>query len=396
MKSANGRIAITLVLVVVLEIAIALVVADRSYRQVLDSVAADTVAMAQREYDALRVDRTERMSIALEVVTRSEEVASAFEARDREGLLRVARPIYDELNRSLGISRLYFFEDDAEQTVFLRAYTDRALLPSAFGDRSNSPAAARSAATGKRAAGLELGRRALALRVVAPFQNESGDIIGYVSLAETMDDHLAAISRQTGNEYALFMSKKGLDHEAWASAQASAGRPDTWDAYQDVVLTEQTLIDPAQLEPLPDGPIPTEPKTLGYVTHDQAKYVAGTFPLFGEDGSTVGQVFVLHDVTALAAALRQSQLSLIVALLALTIVGALAVGVVVNHTVVGTMKVVTDRVEEMTLAVASGDWTGLETPEEAARDKDGFEAYFEDFMNLIAGVLKAREENHRQ
>ncbi len=352
--------------------------------------------MAQREYDALRVDRIERMSIALEVVTRSEEVAGAFEARDREALLEVSRPIYEELNRALGISRLHFFEDDAEQTVFLRAYTDRALLPSAFGDQPGSPAAARSAATGRRAAGLELGRRALALCVVAPFRNESGAIIGYVSLAETMDDHLQAISRQTGNEYALFMSKKGLDHEAWTAAQAAAGRPDTWDAYQDFVLTEHTLVDPAQLESLPDGPIPAESRTLGYVTEGQARYVAGTFPLFGEDGSTLGQVLVLHDVTALADSLRQSQLSLIVALLTLTIVAALAVGVVVNRTVLGTVRVVTDRVEEMTLAVAAGDWAGLETSEEAAGAMDGFEAYFADFMNLIAGVLKARDEKHRE
>ncbi len=393
MKSIRSRVVFAVCVVVLAEALLAFFLTDVTYRQSLDAVAVDTIEDARIGFDALRADRVERMSIALETFTRDQNVEAAFAARDRERLLAITGPRFQELNKALGISRLYFFESDG--TVFLRPYSDQALEPEGFGDKASGTVFQNSVASGGIASGFQQGHTMMSLRVFEPFRDSAGQVIGYIGMAETVDEYLGALTAKTGDEYALFLKKDGLDRASWEAAQKKAGLDGEWDAYKDVVLAEHTLSTLDPLEFLSGGNVMRGTQSLGYLRAEGAEYTAGMFPLVDPNGEQIGEIYMLHDVTPLGKMLRRSQMGLVAAFLALTVLASVLSVVIIERVALKRIDALVKKMQNMSLAAASGDFDGLVVePGEVVDDEIGrFEQFFAEFMAVIATVLKSRSGN---
>ena len=397
MNSIRGRIVTLVLIVIVIEAIVGVAVSDRVYRRILDTVAADTVQMVSREYEALKNDRIEVMTVAVDLVMENPDIVAAFEARDRAALQAEAYPLYERLNEKLGISRLYFFDSGPDSTVFLRPYSEDPFSPDYYGDRVTSEALYTAYRTGEPASGLEHGRRALSLRVFAPCYNDHGALVGIVGVAETIDDHLATITGATGNHYALFMDKRGLERDVWIASRLSEGRDADWDAFENVVLIESTLPVGFEFRDEHIGRTRIQrAESLGYMNLGSTEYVAGVFPLEGAHDHALGYVYVLHNVDELSDSLRNAQLGLVGSFVILTVLAAVLAGAIVNRTVSSRLGSMVERVERLSLSAAAGRWDELSysVPTDSSDDEIGrFERYFAEFMRLVAGVLKGRESS---
>lgn len=390
MKSIRARVVFAVCAVVLAEALLAFFLTDFTYRQSLDAVAVDTIEDARTGFDALRADRVERMSIALETFTRDQNVEAAFAARDREGLLAITGPRFKELNKSLGISRLYFFESDG--TVFLRPYSDQALTSEGYGDTAGGAVFLNAVASGGTSSGFQQGHTRMSLRVFEPFRDSAGQVIGYIGMAETVDDYLEAFKAKTGDEYALFLKKDGLDRASWEAGQEKAGLDGDWDAYKDVVLADHTLRTLDPLDFLSGTEVMRETQSLGYLKAEGAEYTAGMFPLIDANGVQIGEVYMLHDVTPLGEMLRRSQRGLVAAFLALTVLASALSVIIIERVALQRIDVLVKKMQKMSLSAAAGDFDGLMVdPGEVVDDEIGrFEQFFGEFMIVIATVLKSR------
>jgi hypothetical protein len=167
--------------------------------------------------------------------------------------------------------------------------------------------------------------------VVRPWTVD-GKLIGYVELAEEIDNFLQTVKGRTGDEYGLIVKKKYLDEVDWA--RVLGPRANTWNDRPDVVVVDTTtftqgIVDYAgDLETLPEGGI-----SLGEVERGDRAFIRGIFPFRDAAGRQVGALFVLHDFTVHHAAIRAGFLQSFLVMLALAGLATLLVVAIVHRLV---------------------------------------------------------------
>lgn len=395
MRSVRLRIALAVFIVVMVIASVAFYVTDVAYRHILSTLAEGTLEDGQRGFESLQASRTERLAIAIEMLAGDAQVADALARRDREELLELSYPRFESIRDKFDISREYFFLPGDEGTVFLRVYLGEAALdPENYGDQSASKVLVESRKTDSVQSGLELGRSRLSLRVTSPFRAEDGTLLGFITMAEGVHDYLSAVSEQTGDTYALFISKSQLERDSWADVQAQLGHEDTWDEYEEVVLVDSTLEDHATLRSFDPETITGDARHLGYLTSNGSVFAAGVFPVLNAEGVAVGHVFVERDLTAVALTLRRVQIGLVTAFLLLALVAAAASFLLVERMVFRRLDGTLGRAERMALAAAAGAATGSEVQASTAQDEFGkFERFFANLMDMVAGAVRSRSHD---
>ncbi len=289
----------------------------------LDDGGRATLQEAADAYAAQERSEIEKLASTLDALLASDELRSAFVARDREALLALAAPLFATMRERDRITHWYFIEPDPSRAVFLRVHR-----PELRGDRVERVTLLRAAETRDLGAGKELGRTAFALRVVRPWFHE-GKLLGYMELAEEIDHFLTAMKARTGDEYGLLVMKKFLDEKAWASVLGP--RSNTWNDRPDVVVVDTTtftegIIDfEGDIESLPD-----RGEALGEAERGGRAYVRGIFPVHDASGRKVGGLFVLHDDTRHHGALRAAFVQTLLVLLAIGLACAVAVSAMVR------------------------------------------------------------------
>ena len=268
----------------------------------------------------------ERLASSLDALLADPALREAFVARDREGLLRVAAPLFSKASQRERITHWYFIEPEPAQTVFLRVHR-----PELFGDRVERVTLQRAIQTHELAAGKELGQTAFALRVVRPWFHD-GKLIGYLELAEEIDHFLGTMKSRTGDDYGLLVKKAFLDEETWA--RVLGPRANTWGDRPDVVVVDATTFSEGIVDYAGDlERIPDRGETLGTIRRGEQAYVRGIFPVRDAAGRKVGALFVLHDFTRHDLALRAALVQTLLALLAVGAVVAAAVFLLVRRLV---------------------------------------------------------------
>jgi hypothetical protein len=292
---------------------------------------------AARSYRIHERGDTEKLAAALDALAAIPELQRAFVARDREALLRAARPILAELGRRDRVSRWYFVEPD--RTCFLRVH-----LPELHGDRIGRTTLAAAERTGEVAAGAELGKTAFALRVVKPWRDAGGALLGYLELGEDIRHVLERMKEQVGDDFALVILKKHLDEREWTAVAPTARN--TWNDRPDVVVVDTTtftdgIVDyAADLESVPDEGLLVERIERGGRT-----LVRGVFPVRDVDGRRVGALFALHDVTGIAAAASSGRRDGLLGALAAAALAAAVLGFALERRVFARIAVARARLE---------------------------------------------------
>lgn len=242
---------------------------------------------------------SDKLSAAVDVLLANEEIRRAFAARDRERLLALATPVFEQMKRHSSITHWYFIEPD--HTCFLRVHA-----PELHGDKVERMTLALAEKSGDIGAGKELGRTAFALRVVRPYRDAEGTLMGFMELGEEIDHFLVRMKEQAGDDFGLVVLKRFLDEKAWQEVTGRAR--DTWNDRPDVVVIDTTtfskgLVDfQGDLASIPDQGIFLEERREG----DKA-FIRGAFPVRDAAGRKVGALFVLHDFTEIHEAFEEGQ-----------------------------------------------------------------------------------------
>jgi len=389
-SSIRSKVAAATLLVIVIGGVIAMAITDVTYRRLLDRLIVESVTVAEHSFEALADERVNDMQSALTQITRDPVLLEDFRRGDREALQAASWPRFEALRDELAISRWYYYEPGSEGRIFLRVYRgDEALSPDAFGDRSESRSLERARTQGELSSGLEVGTRALSLRVVTPWRDAQNKVVGYVGLAQRVEDYLRALSSQTGDEFAMFLDKDTLDRQEWAQLMKSLGQPDNWDDDPDVVLADSTLADEKLLERLPGSDQVGTTRTLGITNVGSETYAIGTFPVRDVEGAKVGFVYVARDVTDLTSLFRAAQLGLLLGFIALAVAMTLTVRGFLDRFVFHRLDAMVGDLEDLSLAVAAGDTDGLTRPVASQQDEIGrFEGFFSAFLALVATALR--------
>jgi hypothetical protein len=264
----------------------AYLVSWRQYLRVAEEAAFESARRASRMYGEFERSDTEKLTAGLQGLLSDDALRRAFVARDRDALLSLAAPIMDQLRLS-GITHWYFITPERE--VFLRAHE-----PPKRGDVVERVTVMRAAVTGLPAAGKELGLTAFALRVVSPWRDAQGRLVGFMELGEEIDHFLTRMKQATGDDFGLLVKKEFLDEKSWV--EVLGGARNTWNDRPDEVLVDTTSFAQGiadfrgNIDDIPGEGLMLETRESG-----EGAWIRGVFPVQDASGRRVGALFILHD-----------------------------------------------------------------------------------------------------
>ncbi|MDH5545762.1 MAG: methyl-accepting chemotaxis protein [Gammaproteobacteria bacterium] len=198
----SGVVGKVLSLVVGVAFAMLLVVLVSNYlgsqktRQILDadrSATYNKVFWEQVEKDAVSFEKL------LSILTRDKEIVEAFAAEDRDALIEVAVPKFEELKKLYAVTHFYFIKSDGHS--LLRAHNLKK-----YGDPIKHATYQHSRETGEVGKGIEMGKKYFSLRVVMPVRVD-GEVIGHFELGEELDYLVSAFQRATSANVSMWISR---------------------------------------------------------------------------------------------------------------------------------------------------------------------------------------------
>ena len=350
-----------------------------------DRAAHDALSVAANSFAALETQDIEKLSAVNDVLRSRADLQELFVAKDRDGLYEATAPLFEELREKYGITHLYFIEAEPDSEIFLRVHNkDKS------GDVNERDTYTLSVESKSYGAGKDLGKTAFALRVVHPWYDEAGDLIGYVETGQEVEKFLEIMSEQTGDEVALLLKKDGLDAEAWATMRENRDEEDNWDEFPDFVVaytTDEAIggnsIEGFDIDSLPeDGDIFSDKVEGGTPT------ALGAFPVTNTLGERAGAVIVERDISELADNLNASRTQTVFLLVA---VGVLLIGIVIlmlNALVFRRLNSMIANMEDASTRLAGGDFD-INLPEPKSDDEIGqFEKFFAGFLGAVSSTLK--------
>lgn len=360
-------------------------------RRWLRVAAEQAIAAAGASFAALERADVEKLDATLRALSGDPALVAAFAARDRPRLLAAAEPLFTLLRQDHGISHLSFIEPEPSRKVFLRVHSK-----DEFGDVVRRTTLTRAVDTLSLGAGKEYGLSTFALRVVRPWYGRDGALIGFVELAEEMDQFVARLKQQTGDDYGLMMEKLFLDREAWAKSRA--GKRDNWEDRARSVLVNATLEDDREL--VYDGDMSSVPDAglcLEEDEHGGRTFIHGIVPVKDAAGRRVGGLLVLHDVSALHASMDQGLRRVYGALAILTALLTFLLVKLVDAVVLRRVQRMASELDRLGGRFAVGD-LDVRVPRPAGDDEVGhFEAALGAFVDRVIALLRdaaARGKRH--
>lgn len=218
-------------------------------------------------------------------------IEEAFRRRDRAGLERSARELFETLRRDHRTTHLYFTRPD-------RINLYRLHTPSWFGDRIDRATLLQAYSRKEAVHGLELGPLGtLTLRLVMPWLEKDREL-GYVELGEEIKHIIDEIRDNLAVDLVVLVDKRYLERDQWQRGQTLMQRQGEWDRFASHVALAQTV---ARL------PAALDDRVLARLLHgDSAQIVdAGrslhmaAVPLADAAGHQIGKLAILRDVTQL-------------------------------------------------------------------------------------------------
>ena len=255
------------------------------------------VEHAQHLYQVLVSQRVEVLSANMVPVLANQAFKKAYLEGDRQALFHLSQGLFDELRRNYNISHFYFH--DFEGVNFLRVHQ-----PERYGDHINRHTMRETAATLKQHAGLELGPLGtFTLRVVTPWFN-GDNLIGFIEFGEEFEPIMGEAAITGGVDMLVLIDKRFLDREDWQAGMKMLARDGDWDLFTDTVLVDETRLGLARLLKKSAGDLPPrELKEVSLTAQDDI-FLGRPLALKDAAGETVGQWFVLYNVTDSIATFR--------------------------------------------------------------------------------------------
>jgi signal transduction histidine kinase/ActR/RegA family two-component response regulator len=246
-----------------------------------------------RSFEMSMLRQAEILAGLEEAVLWNSELHEALQARDRDRLYALCAPLYKKLHDRFSLTHFYFHLPD--RVNLLRIHK-----PELYGDRIDRFTAREAERLGSRVSGIELGPLGtFTLRVVQPVHAD-GILIGYLELGQEIENLLSVIHQRLGVELAVTIHKQGVSRQQWEDGMQMLGRVADWERYQDEALIYYSL---------PHFPTDFDRFIHGASGHVQGKLTDAvsinnrvwrvvSHPLHDVSGAEVGDLLVLHDITA--------------------------------------------------------------------------------------------------
>lgn len=385
--SIKVRMILSVVAVFVIGAAGIALAMQRSYVSSLTSAAQASVEQASVMFQELEMADTAKLASTLTGLIENEEYRDLFVAGDREALQAVASPLFDRLKDEFLITHWYFETAGDPGTVFLRVHK-----PEQFGDELARKTYLSSVESKSYGSGLELGKTAVALRVAHPFYGADGrTIVGYMELGQEIDQFLEQIREQTGDDVALLLLKERMDAAAWAEYRAGKGLEDNWNENEQFVVASASSDRVAADAISADADIAAlaqAGETFDNVEEGGTAIARGMFPVRDAAGETIGAVYVRHDITQTAAALRTERLTVLGFVLGMMFLVTVVILLLMDRLVFNRLNGMIEGMQEMSTRLAGGDfdvhYTGAGSSDEIGR----FEEFFARFIDMVGGTFK--------
>ncbi len=385
--SIRSKLVVAIVLIMAVSAAASSVLVRTLYGRSARGASAEALRGAAAAYEELERQEIARMSAIVDMLAANPGIRDAFAARDRERLQAVSQPIHAVLKGEHGIGH-WNFVDAENRRMFLRVH-----LPAKHDDVIERASLIKAMERRELSAGKELGKSAFALRVGKPVLME-GRLVGYIELGEEIDHFLGRMKQQTGNDFAMFISKKLIDASEWARTRGATRNG--WSDFPDVVVVNTTT-----QEPMVDAAAVTgggaEGRTLDELSRDGAVFARAVFPVRDSGGNVVGGLVVRHDISGLYAAMWQGLLQAIAFFVALAVVASLLAYLLVDRMIFRRLRAMMATMEDASMRLAGGDYSVAGTVKASSDDEIGkFEGFFGNFLGLVGNTLRGLVDRARQ
>jgi len=357
-----------------------------SFERNSQALAAESVNGAQKLFAILEARETSKMTAVSETLQTNAQVRDAFAAKDRARVMDLTAPLYADLKRE-GITNWMFHTPEPDMAVFLRLHN-----PPKFGDHLNRFIDKEVVRTQALVAGNELAKAGFAVRILTPFYDSHGSLTGYVEFGEELGRFIHTMKDQTGNDYALLLSKKFVDRQFWADSSAVWHRRDNWNDNSSYVVADKTTESDNILRF--DGALDTVPqqgKVLERFQRGNAVFVRGIFPIHNAAGNTVGAMFVVRDISSFYMAMKHTQDVLIGVTVAALLLGTLLVMVLLTRLVFRRL----DHIIVVATRVVGGDYHSplqVTSDDEVGKFEELFEQFRRVFVDVLASVPELQEK----
>ena len=308
-------------------------------RQIEDSVKHEILKI-QRLLPFMMDSEALLLAGQLDFLLADQHLQEAWAAKDRASLMRVAKPMFENMYAKYRITHLYFI--DTSSSCFLRVHN-----PSRYGDTIDRDTLDKAIRFGNLSYGMELGVfGTFTLRVVHPWYINK-QLEGYVELGMDFDHIMAKIKAILGVELIFTINKNMLDRREWEEGLKMMGRTGDWDLLSDRVIMDKTLGEiPAGLVSSISDSLEEKRGTMLKIKIAGLDYRGGRINLKDSSGNYVGDIIFLKDVTELESAwfillLIQVLSSSLMYLLLLYIITTFGMGVAARemiHTVDNRLK----------------------------------------------------------
>lgn len=393
MNSIRVKIALIVALGVVVICAAVGYQFQRNYQRSLQTTSAESVRQSIEAFDNLRQDSVDMMSAAIQGFMGNRDITRAFASRDREGLLQATQPLYQSFRDRYGITHWNYWEPEPAGQAQVRGLTNflRAQTPEKYGEFLERVTLSSVVEKKSFIEGLDLGNTGFALRVLHPLYDD-GQLCGYFEIGKSISSFFSTMKDQSGCEYGLVLRKSCLDEKKWGSSRTSRGQRDNWMDMPDLVLASNTTEDEeifrfdGGLEAVPD-----EGQSLGLVDRGGRTYTRGVFPLRDATGQKVGGVFVLRDITAAYAQMRQARTEALATVVVL--LGLIGAGMITLFHRMIVLRL--ERLTRVATRVVGGEYdteVALTSNDEIGR----FERLFEQFRRVFVSLIHQVEDQERR
>ncbi|GAB4275905.1 MAG: hypothetical protein Kow0056_05950 [Coriobacteriia bacterium] len=388
MRNYSIRLKIVLVVVVLFLVSMGGLYAaiESVYKMTTDTLAQQGLSDARNSYRTLQDEEAKKLSAVLDVLQTREDLQALYLSGDRDALLEASEPLFDQLRENHEITHWYFETTPPDSSVFLRVHK-----PDEYGDSlTERKVYVNAVESGEIGQGTELGQTAFALRVVKPWADPSGDVVGYLELGMEIDHFLQEMKEETGNDYALMALKSHMDHEAWAKVRALHGLRDNWDDHPTNLLLDSSVDSELLTEFEGDlADVPDEGTVLETLMEGDRTFVRGIFPLYDPDGQIAGGVLVLEDITDVTRGAARIRMWAIVLGAVVSLAFLIVLLLLLDRMVFSRINLMVERLEDASVRLAGGDFDVATDLEVKAHDEIGrFEEFFGKFLRVVASALQ--------
>ena len=342
-------------------------------------VAEQSVAQSIAAFRTLAENEERLLASTLEALAQDRAMIAAFATADREALLAQTQGLYATLKTRAGVTNWSFTGVDG--TTFLRLSD-----PSYFGEKVDRPTVVKCLATRATQTGFAVGSQGFALRSARPlFDGER--FLGCVEMGSEINRFVATMKIQTGSDYALFLTKDGIDPAKWARGRELLKLKDNWGEHPELVVAANTSADErimrlqSSLASLEEKGSVLDVQELGERT-----YSRGVFPIADAAGKRAAAIFVLNDISRQASSMRHTQLVAVSIVVAMMVLASLLLMAMFERLIFVRLAAII----RVATRVVGGDFE-TKIPVNGNDEIGRFEELFEQFRQVFLSVL---EEAH--